>query len=114
MQNEKTNPAQSAAALERYWSQEILAQANGQLFKAAKGVGSTEWHAHDDQDEVFYVLKGQLVIQMRDRDVTLDAGELFVVPRGVEHCPKAEEDVHLLVIGATVTSTKDGGKPDWS
>nr|BFF21652.1 hypothetical protein GCM10025730_51730 [Promicromonospora thailandica] len=56
----------------------------------AKGIGSTTWHSHDDQDETFLLVSGSLTVQLRDRDVVLGPGDLFVVPRGVEHCPKAE------------------------
>ena len=80
----------------------------------AKGIGSTTWHSHDDQDEVFLILQGHLRVQLRDRDVELAPGDLFVVPQGVEHCPVAEEEVRFLIIGTEITSTAAGGKPDWS
>ena len=76
-----------ARARPEYWSQETIAEANGSLFKAAKGVGSTAWHAHDDQDEVFLVTHGTLIVELRTGDVAAHAGELLVVPRGVEHRP---------------------------
>jgi len=110
----KVTPLAEAAGLQEYWSQKILAEANGQLFKVAKGVGSTNWHKHDDQDEAFFVLQGRLTIDLRDGPVVLDAGDFYVVPRGVEHRPKAEDDVLLFFVGTSVTSTRDGGKPDWS
>jgi mannose-6-phosphate isomerase-like protein (cupin superfamily) len=91
-----------------------VGHANGTLLKVAKGVGSTNWHAHEDQDEVFLVASGELVVQLRSGDVTLGAGEMLVVPRGVEHCPKADGVVHLLLLGPEITSTEAGGKPAWS
>jgi len=103
-----------AAALTEYWSQSTVAEANGNLFKVAKGVGATRWHTHHDQDETFLVLKGAITIQLRTGDVELSEGDLFVVPRGTEHCPRASSEVHLLIIGPSVTSTREGGKPDWS
>ena len=103
-----------AAALTEYWSQQTVAEANGNLFKVAKGIGATNWHAHEDQDETFLVLKGDITIQLRAGDVHLGAGDLFVVPRGVEHCPVADAEVHLLLIGPSVTSNAIGGKPEWS
>jgi mannose-6-phosphate isomerase-like protein (cupin superfamily) len=103
-----------AGGLGEFWSQNVVGRANGNLLKVAKGIGSTLWHAHDDQDEVFLVLSGTLVVQLRTGDVTLGPGELLVVPRGVEHCPKADEEVHLLLIGPEVTSDAAGGKPNWS
>jgi len=103
-----------ARARPEYWSQETIAEANGSLFKAAKGVGSTTWHAHDDQDEVFLVTHGTLVVELRDGDVVARAGELLVVPRGVEHRPRADEEVRFLIVGTSVTSNAAGGKPGWS
>jgi|SRR5579875_663984 len=106
--------AETAAGLDEFWSQRVVGQANGSLLKVAKGIGSTTWHTHEDQDEVLMVTKGTLVVQLRSGNVTLNAGELLVVPRGTEHCPRADDEVHLLVIGRDVTSNAAGGKPDWS
>jgi len=103
-----------AQARPEYWSQETIAEANGSLFKAAKGVGSTVWHAHDDQDEVFLVTHGTLIVELRTGDVAAHAGELLVVPRGVEHRPRADDEVRFLIVGTSVTSTAAGGKPSWS
>ena len=107
--------AGEAAGLTEFWSQRVLASANGNLLKVAKGTGSTNWHAHDDQDETFLLLSGQMTIQLRDGDVPLLPGDLLVIPRGVEHCPRVDGDeAHFLLIGPEVTSTAAGGKPDWS
>lgn len=111
---EKTNPAHEAARLTEFWSQKVIASGNGNLFKVAKGTGSTNWHRHDDQDEIFLVLDGRLTIQMRDRDVDLGPGDLFVIPRGTEHCPLAHDEARFLLIGPEITSNAAGGKPDWS
>ena len=74
--------------------------------------GEFVWHKHDDTDDFFLVLEGHLTIQLRDRDVELDAGELFVVPRGVEHCPSADEEAHVLLIEpAGTVNTGDAGGP---
>jgi mannose-6-phosphate isomerase-like protein (cupin superfamily) len=58
----------------------------------------SEWHKHDDTDDCFFVLSGRITIQLRDRDVVLGPGELYVIPRGVEHCPKAEEESQVVVV----------------
>jgi mannose-6-phosphate isomerase-like protein (cupin superfamily) len=72
--------------------------------------GEFVWHKHDDTDDFFLVLSGRLTIQLRDRDVVLEEGELFVVPRGVEHCPLAEEETHVLLIEPRGTvNTGDAG-----
>src|SRR5882724_12284484 len=105
------NPASEADALSEFWSQKVIAEANGNLFKVAKGIGSTNWHTHDDQDETFLLLSGRLTIQLRDGDVELTPGDLFVIPRGTEHRPVAEEEARFLLVGPDVTSTVAGGKP---
>ena len=111
---EKVSILEALASLEEFWSQKILGEANGSLIKVAKGIGETNWHKHDDQDEVFIIYKGRLTIQLRSGNIELEEGEMFVVPRGVEHCPKAEEAVEFLLLGINVTSTPEGGKPAWS
>ena len=111
---DKYNVCDRAAKLQEFWSQQVLIKANGNLFKVAKGIGSTNWHRHDDQDETYLVLHGQLTIQLRDRNVELGPGDLFAVPRGVEHCPLATEEARFLLVGPDVTSNAAGGKPDWS
>jgi mannose-6-phosphate isomerase-like protein (cupin superfamily) len=103
-----------AGALAEFWSQQVVGQANGQLLKVAKGIGETTWHSHSDQDETFVVLSGTLVVQLRTGDVTLNAGDMLVVPSGVEHRPVAEKEVRLLLIGSAITSNEAGGKPAWS
>ena len=111
---EKVNLAREAAQLTEFWCQRVLASGNGNLFKVAKGTGSTNWHSHDDQDEVFLVIEGRITIQMRDRNVDLGPGDLFVIPRGTEHCPIAHEEARFLLVGPEVTSNAAGGKPGWS
>lgn len=111
---DKMNLAREAAQLTEFWSQRVIAGGNGNLFKVAKGIGSTNWHSHDDQDEVFLVIDGRLTIQMRDRNVDLGPGDLFVIPHGTEHCPLAQEEARFLLVGPEVTSNAAGGKPDWS
>lgn len=112
---EKINFKDEFDSIEKYWTQKIVGEANGTMFKLAKGLGEINWHKHDDQDEVFIVFKGNLKIRLRDReDVNLHEGEMFIVPKGVEHAPKADNDVELLVLGVNITSNKEGGKPDWS
>ncbi|WP_308160282.1 cupin domain-containing protein [Mycolicibacterium goodii] len=111
---DKVTLTEALDELTEFWSQRMVAEANGSLFKVAKGIGSTRWHSHDDQDETFLLIDGTLTVQLRDRDVILNPGDLFVVPRGVEHCPVAEEEVRFLIIGTTTTSNAAGGKPGWS
>lgn len=86
------------------WTPKIVAEANDQLVKIAKGSGELVWHKHDDEDELFIVFKGQLTLQLSIGDVVLDEGEMYVVPRGVEHCPKASQDTHFMMIEPSSTA----------
>lgn len=79
------------------WSPRIIAALNGQLVKLAKLEGEFVWHAHADEDELFYIVEGELVMRLRDREVPLKAGDMFVVPRGVEHCPYAPKGASVLL-----------------
>lgn len=99
------------AALSETWSQQVVAEANGQLFKVAKGEGSTRWHQHDDQDELFIVYGGRLIVQLPNRSVELAPGDIFVVPKGVQHCPVAMPTADFLIVGLGITSNAAGGKP---
>jgi mannose-6-phosphate isomerase-like protein (cupin superfamily) len=91
------------ATFSEYFQPRTVGEYNGHDLMVAKLQGPFVWHKHDDTDDFFLVLKGRLTIELRDRTVTLGAGELFVVPRGVEHRPVAEEEVHLLLIERTGT-----------
>jgi mannose-6-phosphate isomerase-like protein (cupin superfamily) len=80
------------------WSPKIVAQMNDYHFKVAKVQGEFIWHDHPETDEVFIILHGQLEIQFRDGSVTLNEGEMFVVPKGVEHRPVVEQECHILLV----------------
>src|SRR3978361_2121453 len=109
---EKVNIPEVFASISEYWSQQTIGNANGQLFKLAKGIGTTRWHKHDDQDELFIIYKGNMTIQLRDKNIDLGEQEMFIVPRGVEHCPKADEEVQFMIVGLNITSNAAGGKPN--
>ncbi|QEC70283.1 cupin domain-containing protein [Panacibacter ginsenosidivorans] len=108
----KVNIPEELSTISKYWSQKIIGEANGQLIKLAKGTGEINWHHHDDQDELFIVYKGHLTIQLRDRNVELYPHEMFIVPKGVEHCPNAHGDVEFLIMGLNITSNAAGGRPE--
>jgi mannose-6-phosphate isomerase-like protein (cupin superfamily) len=92
------------------WSPKLVARLNDYEVKLVKIKGEFVWHTHDDTDELFLVIEGQLTIQLRDRDVTLGPGQLFVVPRGVEHCPRAADEVRALLLEpAGVINTGNAG-----
>jgi mannose-6-phosphate isomerase-like protein (cupin superfamily) len=86
-----------------HWQPRTVGQFNGHDVMVVKAKGEFVWHKHDDTDDFFLVLKGHLVIELRDGTVSLGPGELFVVPKGVEHRPVANEEVHLLLIEPTGT-----------
>ncbi len=92
------NLAQKLSTFSEYFSPKIVAEYNGNDVYLAKIKGEFVWHSHPETDDLFLVLKGKLTIKLRDGDVVLGPGELYVVPRGVEHCPVAEEEAHVLLI----------------
>ncbi len=92
------NLAQKLATFAEHWQPRTIGQFNGHDLMVARVKGEFIWHKHDDTDDFFLVLKGRITIRLRDRSVTLEPGELFVVPKGVEHCPVAEEEAHILLI----------------
>lgn len=107
---EAINLQQKLDAFDDYFSPRTVGQFNGHDLMVVKVKGPFVWHTHDETDDFFLVLKGSVTIKMRDRDVTLRAGELFVVPKGAEHCPVAEEEAHILLIEPT--GTPNTGDPD--
>jgi mannose-6-phosphate isomerase-like protein (cupin superfamily) len=101
--NEKANLADKLALFTDYFAPRTIGQFNGHDVMVAKLAGPFIWHKHDDTDDFFLVLRGTLDIELPDRTVTLGAGEMFVVPKGVEHRPIARDEVHLLLIEPTGT-----------
>ena len=95
---DKINLAAKLAAFSEHWSPRTVAQLNDYDVMVVKVQGEFVWHKHDETDDFFLVLKGEIDIQMRDRTVTLGPGEMFIVPKGVEHRPVAREEAHLLLI----------------
>ncbi|SFF54484.1 Mannose-6-phosphate isomerase, cupin superfamily [Duganella sp. CF458] len=92
------SPKQIAAGLTEHWSPRVVAELDDSFVKVAKVLGSLIWHSHDNEDELFYILKGSLTIEMEDRTVVLHEGEAFVVPKGVRHNPVAVEECHIMLI----------------
>ena len=92
------NLAQKLSTFTERWKPHTVGEFNGHDLMVVKVKGEFVWHKHDDTDDFFFVLFGRVTIRMRDGDVTLGPGEMFVVPKGVEHCPFAEEEAHLLLI----------------
>ncbi len=109
---DKVNLAEKLALFDEHYSPKIVGYLNDHKLAVVKVLGEFVWHKHDETDDFFLVLRGHLTIQLRDRDVELSEGELFVVPRGVEHCPKADQEAHVLLIEPKGTvNTGDAGGP---
>jgi len=108
----KVNLAEKFALLTEPYVPGIVGFLNNYKLQIVKVKGEFVWHKHDETDDFFLVVEGRLTLQLRDRDVVLDAGELFVVPRGVEHCPRADEEALVLLIEPRGTrNTGDADSP---
>jgi mannose-6-phosphate isomerase-like protein (cupin superfamily) len=107
----KVNLESKLRTVDTFFCPKIVARMNDYKIAIVKTKGEFVWHKHDDTDDFFLVLKGRLCIQLRgSNDVVLEPGELFVVPKGVEHCPRADEETHVLLIEPTGTqNTGDAG-----
>jgi mannose-6-phosphate isomerase-like protein (cupin superfamily) len=103
MPNSAVNLEDKLATFSEHWSPRTVAEFNGHDVMVVKVQGEFEWHSHADTDDFFLVLSGQLTIRLRDGDVTLGPGELYIVPATVEHAPMAEVETHLLLIEPTGT-----------
>jgi mannose-6-phosphate isomerase-like protein (cupin superfamily) len=95
---EKVNLAQKFRLFQDYWSPKIAGELNDSYVKLVKLKGEFVWHHHEAEDELFLVVKGRLVIKLRDRDIWLEEGEFVIVPRGVDHLPVGEEETHVLLL----------------
>jgi len=111
MTNEAVDVAEKLSSFSEYWSPKVVARLNDYEIKVVKVKGEFVWHSHEDTDELFLVVNGELTIQLRNGNVTLSPGQLFVVPRGVEHCPIAHGEVHAVLfepVGVVNTGNAGG------
>ncbi|EOR25355.1 mannose-6-phosphate isomerase [Clostridium sartagoforme AAU1] len=95
---DKINLEEKFRLFNEYWSPKIIGELNDSYVKIAKFKGEFTWHIHDDEDEMFYVVKGLLTVRFRDKDIQLQEGETIIIPKGTEHMPVAMEEVHVLLI----------------
>ena len=100
---EKVNLAEKFSRFDEQWSPKIAGELNDSYVKLVKVQGEFVWHQHAEEDELFLVVKGRLLLKLRDRDVWLEEGEFAIVPRGVEHCPVAEEEAHVVLLEPKTT-----------
>jgi mannose-6-phosphate isomerase-like protein (cupin superfamily) len=108
------NLAEKLRSFDGHWQPRTVGTFNGHDLMVVKVKGEFVWHKHEDTDDFFLVLKGRVTIRLRDGDVSLGPGEMFVVPKGVEHCPRADEEAHLLLIepsGTPNTGDRDTAAP---
>jgi len=117
---EKIDLAEKFGKFSAHWSPRIVAELNGQHVKLVKFRGEFVWHHHEHEDELFFVVAGAFRMELRDKTIELRAGEMLVVPRGVEHRPVAEEEVSVMLFepASTVNTGTAGGdktvaRPDW-
>ncbi len=94
---EKIDIQQKFSLFNEHWSPKIIGELNGQHIKLVKFEGAFTWHKHDEEDEAFIVMKGSFVMELRDRNIVLNEGELLIVPRGVEHRPVADKEVWVML-----------------
>lgn len=95
---ETINLKNKFAQFSDHWNPRIIGEVNDCYLKAVKFTGEFVWHHHENEDELFFVMKGALRMKFRDREAVVREGEFIVVPRGVEHCPSADEEVHVVLI----------------
>jgi mannose-6-phosphate isomerase-like protein (cupin superfamily) len=95
---EKVNIAHKFSLFDEHWSPRIAGELNDSYVKLAKLKGEFVWHHHQEEDELFLVVKGKLLIKLRDRDIWLEEGEFVIIPKGVEHLPVAEQEVHVVLL----------------
>ncbi len=107
---EAVNLAEKLATFSEHWQPRTVSQFNGHDIMVVKVKGEFVWHKHDDTDDFFLVLAGRITIRMREGNVTLSPGEMFVVPKGAEHQPVAEEEAHILLIEPS--GTPNTGDPE--
>ena len=108
----KVNLFEKLSLFSERWSPKVVGEINDMQVKLVKLEGEFVWHAHETEDELFLVLKGCLRMQFRDHELAIHPGEFVVVPRGTEHCPVADEEVHLLLLEpkSTVNTGTAGGE----
>lgn len=99
----KVNLKEKFNLFNEYWSPKIVGEINDAHVKIAKFKGEFVWHKHDNEDELFLIIKGKLTIKLREQDIKLEVGEFVIIPRGVEHCPVAEEEVHVMLLEPKTT-----------
>lgn len=100
---EKINVAEKLSLFTEHWSPKVVGELNNQMVKLVKFKGPFDWHHHDHEDELFYVVKGNFDMELRDKTINIKAGEFLIVPRGVEHRPNAKEECEVMLFEPATT-----------
>jgi len=109
---EKINVFEKLSTFSEYWSPKIVGEMNESYVKLVKLKGEFVWHLHDNEDEMFMVIKGKMIIKLRTKDIFLNEGEFFIIPKGVEHMPVAEDEVHVMLFEPKTTLNTGNVKND--
>jgi mannose-6-phosphate isomerase-like protein (cupin superfamily) len=94
----KVNLDEKFNLFNEYWSPKIVGELNDSYIKLAKFKGEFVWHKHDHEDELFFIVRGKLLIKLRDEDINLKEGEFVIIPKGIEHCPVADDEVYVMLM----------------
>jgi mannose-6-phosphate isomerase-like protein (cupin superfamily) len=108
----KINISEKFSLINNFWDPKIIGELNNQQVKLVKFMGEFDWHKHDEEDELFFVIKGKFEMQFRDETINLEENEMIIVPREIEHCPKAEKEVHVLLFEPASTLNTGNVKTD--
>lgn len=109
---EKINVYEKLSTFSDYWSPKIVGEMNESYVKLVKLKGEFVWHLHENEDEMFMVIKGKMIIKLRTKDIILNEGEFFIIPKGVEHMPVAEDEVHVMLFEPKTTLNTGNVKND--
>jgi len=112
LEMQKVNLKEKLALFSDYWSPKIVGNLNDSHVKLAKFKGEFVWHKHDNEDELFFVIKGKLLIKLRDKNIHIEEGEFVIIPKGVEHLPIAEDEVSVMLIEPKTTLNVGGAESD--
>ena len=108
----KINISEKFSLINNFWDPKIIGELNNQQVKLVKFMGEFDWHKHDEEDELFFVIKGKFEMQFRDETINLEENEMIIVPREIDHCPKAEKEVHVLLFEPASTLNTGNVKTD--
>lgn len=100
---QKVNLSEKFTLVNEYWSPKIVGELNESQIKVAKFKGEFTWHHHENEDELFLVVKGKLLMKLRDQDIEVNEGEFVIIPKGIEHMPVADDDAHIVLIEPKTT-----------